>query len=163
MARGSLLEREVYLARLETFRASAAVAIRDEARRVLIVHPTYKPGWELPGGAVDPGETPRIAATREVAEELGLQLAVGRLLCVDHTSPTERTPLAMLHFIFDAPPLTEHIIEHIRLSNDELDDYCFADPDEAAALLGPRIGPRLHHALVGWKSGHSIYLEDGRP
>ncbi|MDP8932079.1 MAG: NUDIX hydrolase [Actinomycetota bacterium] len=130
---------------------------------MLIVHPTYKPGWELPGGAVDPGETPRMCATREVAEELGLELAVGRLLCVDYTRPTERTPLAMLHFVFDAPPLTEHVSECIELARDELDDYRFVDPDDAPAVLGPRIGPRLRHALVALESGHSIYLEDGRP
>lgn len=71
-----LLEREAYLAQLESFRASAAVVIRDGAARVMIVRPTYKPGWELPGGSVDPGESPRLAAEREVAEELGIRLAV---------------------------------------------------------------------------------------
>ncbi|GAB3659499.1 (deoxy)nucleoside triphosphate pyrophosphohydrolase [Nocardioides korecus] len=36
--------------------------------------------WELPGGKVDPGETPDAAAVREVAEELGCRVEVtGRL------------------------------------------------------------------------------------
>jgi 8-oxo-dGTP diphosphatase len=37
-------------------------------------------GWELPGGKVDPGETPLQALHREIAEELGVEVEVGREL-----------------------------------------------------------------------------------
>ena len=36
--------------------------------------------WALPGGRIDPGESPQQAALRELAEELGLRLEPGRLL-----------------------------------------------------------------------------------
>ena len=55
-------------------RASAGAAFFDASGRILLVDPTYKPGWNLPGGAVDDGETPRAACVREVAEELGLPI-----------------------------------------------------------------------------------------
>ena len=55
-----------------------AAAIRDEQERLLLQQ--RAPGkrhagqWELPGGKVDPGEVPRAALRREIAEELGVTL-----------------------------------------------------------------------------------------
>ena len=43
---------------------------RDRADRVLLVEPSSKPNWELPGGAVEADETPWGAARRELAEPL---------------------------------------------------------------------------------------------
>jgi 8-oxo-dGTP pyrophosphatase MutT (NUDIX family) len=54
-------------------RAVATMLFIDRSGRVLVVKPTYKPGWELPGGSVEDGESPATAATREVDEELGLR------------------------------------------------------------------------------------------
>lgn len=51
------------------------------AGRVLLVHRSlsrrwYPDAWDLPGGHVEPGETPRRALERELAEELGIQATV---------------------------------------------------------------------------------------
>ncbi|MEI2733221.1 MAG: (deoxy)nucleoside triphosphate pyrophosphohydrolase [Dermatophilaceae bacterium] len=45
------------------------------ARRVS--PPEHAGGWELPGGKVEPGELPREALVRELAEELGVTIVVG--------------------------------------------------------------------------------------
>lgn len=56
-----------------------AAAIRDGAGRLLLQqglpHKRHAGLWEFPGGKVETGETPRLALCREVAEELGIELA----------------------------------------------------------------------------------------
>ncbi|MDH2426367.1 NUDIX hydrolase [Sphaerisporangium sp. TRM90804] len=42
--------------------------------RMLLVFDRFRQSWELPGGRIDPGETPRQAAVRELREETGLQI-----------------------------------------------------------------------------------------
>ena len=59
----------------ETFatpRVAAGALFFDDAGRVLLVHPTYKDTWDIPGGYVERGESPAAACRRELQEELGL-------------------------------------------------------------------------------------------
>ncbi len=55
--------------------------VRDDEGRVLLVQHTYVPGWWLPGGGVDRGETLEAAMARELAEEAAVE-AIGRPLLV---------------------------------------------------------------------------------
>ena len=56
-------------------------------RAVLLVEPTYKSHWEVPGGAVEASESPRTSALREVGEELRLDRPAGGVLAVDRVPP----------------------------------------------------------------------------
>ena len=57
---------------------SVHVLIRDEEGRILLVR-HVEGRWQLPGGAVDPGETPSETARRECREELGAVVEPVRL------------------------------------------------------------------------------------
>jgi 8-oxo-dGTP diphosphatase len=68
---------------------SAGAMIFDRKGRLLILKPTYKSGWTIPGGVMEAdGETPWEACRREVREECGLDVHSGRLACVDFRRPS---------------------------------------------------------------------------
>lgn len=50
----------------------ARVAVLDGNGQVMLVQHTYSPGWILPGGGVENGETLAAAAVREIREEAGI-------------------------------------------------------------------------------------------
>src|SRR4051812_36423779 len=61
----------------------AGAVVRDRDGRLLLVRRGHAPSeglWSVPGGRVEDGETPEQAAAREVLEETGLYVDVGKLL-----------------------------------------------------------------------------------
>jgi 8-oxo-dGTP pyrophosphatase MutT (NUDIX family) len=52
--------------------AFAALALVEQAGKVVLVRHSYATGWHLPGGGVKRGESPEKAVLRELEEELGL-------------------------------------------------------------------------------------------
>src|SRR5580692_652555 len=81
--------------------ASAGALVFDPSHRLLVLKPTYKSGWTVPGGQMeDDGETPWEACRREVREETGLVVEAGRLVCVDFLRPRPGKPGGM-RFLFD--------------------------------------------------------------
>ncbi len=69
---------------------AADVIIEVDGRIVLIERKNYPPGWAIPGGFVDIGETVEDAALREMREETGLEVELTDLLGI--YSRPERDP-----------------------------------------------------------------------
>jgi 8-oxo-dGTP diphosphatase len=141
-------------------RAAATMLITDPAGRVLVVNPTYKPRWELPGGAVELDESPADAATREVAEELGIDRAPGRLLALDYVpADPGRGRTEGIIVVFDGGIVTDP--DTLRLPPDELSGYAFVEPGELHHYLPALQARRAIAALQAAASGQTVYLEDG--
>jgi 8-oxo-dGTP diphosphatase len=143
-------------------RVGADVLIRDQAGRLLLVDPKYKPDWDLPGGMAEANEPPHQAARRELREELGLDLNLRGLLCVDWVSPHGPWDDSLM-FIFDGGVLSAAQCATLRLPGDELAEFRFCGADEAAARLRPYVWRRVRAALEAVHHGAPRYLQDGRP
>ncbi|MBV2352874.1 NUDIX domain-containing protein [Streptomyces sp. J2-1] len=142
---------------------AAGVLLFDEYDRVLLVDPTYKPGWEFPGGVVEPGEAPARAGVREVAEETGIRLReLPRLLLVDWERP-EPPGFGGLRLLFDGGTLDAAEASGVLLPGPELRGWRFATEQEAADLLPPVRYERLRWALRARERGSALYLEAGVP
>jgi 8-oxo-dGTP pyrophosphatase MutT (NUDIX family) len=140
--------------------ASAGALIFDPDGRLLILKPTYKKGWTIPGGQIDPGgESPWDACRRETLEECGLVVRRGRLVCVDFLAPRPNRP-GGARFVFDCGTFSETELAGIRLQESEIEDHRLAELDEAVKLLS---GPLRRRVSQCAGRQDCVYLQDGRP
>jgi 8-oxo-dGTP diphosphatase len=141
-------------------RLIAHVLFRDLLGRVLLCETQFKPDWELPGGIVEPYETPRQGAIREVTEELGIESAVGRLLVVDWMPPYLGWDDA-IEMIFDGGLVGEDDLAGWSLQPTEIKRVALVDLDTAAGLVTPLAHRRLVLA-ASLGPDEMAYTEDGR-
>jgi 8-oxo-dGTP diphosphatase len=143
-------------------RVSVDVLLRDEQGRVLLVDPRYKPDWDLPGGMAEANEPLHDTARRELREELGLEVRLGALLCIDWVEPHGPWD-DLLNFIFDGGALSEAEAASLRLADDELRAFEFCDGEQVRRRLRPDIRRRITAACQTLATGQLQYLQDGRP
>ncbi|GAA4901090.1 NUDIX hydrolase [Streptomonospora salina] len=144
-------------------RGAAAALLGTADGRLLLVEPTYKPGWSLPGGVVERGESPLAACRRECAEELGFVPALEALVCVDWLPPQlhpDGRPATV--FVF-AGAVEDADLGRVRLPADELSDAALVGPREWPDLVSDGVGRRLDAAVEAAARGCTRYLEHGRP
>lgn len=137
--------------------------VQDRDGGVLVLRTTYKDHWEIPGGGMEPNETPRQTAEREALEELGVAVGVGDLLCVDHALPRPGRAIAMVHFIFQGLRGEALVGSPMHHPSDEIAEHRVVGLPEALRLLGPRLGPRVRSATEAAMRDTTAYLGDGSP
>jgi ADP-ribose pyrophosphatase YjhB (NUDIX family) len=142
-------------------RAAAGALFFDEGDRVMLVRPTYKPDMDIPGGFVEPGETPYQACVREVREELGIRPPIGRLLVADWAPHPAKGDLIL--FVFDGDVLGPETLARITFADHELSAYDFHPVDELDEMLIDRLARRVKAAALARDLGETVYLEHGRP
>jgi 8-oxo-dGTP pyrophosphatase MutT (NUDIX family) len=118
-------------------RLVARVVLLDPDDRVLLIRssdpaaPTLPGWWELPGGGIDPGESPEQAALRELHEETGL--------AAEYISG----PVWLHHVEFDFAGMHFDQHETVHLARGQGGEYRPAALEgiEAAAMHGARWWP----------------------
>jgi ADP-ribose pyrophosphatase YjhB (NUDIX family) len=141
---------------------AATAFFRDELGRVLLVNPSYKETWDLPGGAVEAEESPHAACRREVAEELGLDRPPGPLLAVDWVPSRPERPEGLI-VIYDGGVLSEAEINEIVLADGELIEFAFVAQDKVSALVTPVLARRVASCLEALTTRTVAALENGSP
>lgn len=140
--------------------AAGALFFNDQGD-VLLVRPSYKPKWEIPGGYIEVGESPLTACRREVEEELGITPPIGPLLVVDW-APNERDGDKVL-WVFDGGELQPEAVGAFKLAADELLAAEFHPVEAIDELLIPRLARRVKRAIKARGSAGPQYLEHGEP
>jgi 8-oxo-dGTP diphosphatase len=100
----------------------------DGAISVLLVHRPRYDDWSLPKGKLDPGETAREAALREVEEETGLRCRVQSRLSDVRYEDRDGRPKRVRYWVM-VP------VDGAFCANDEVDDVRWVDIDEVAGWI----------------------------
>ncbi len=143
-------------------RAISQMLIRDPDDRVLMCQLTYKRDWDLPGGVVEVGESPQLAVSREVEEELGLQIKAGDLVLTDWLPPWGGWDDAVC-LVFDGgvhrADVVDSIVEEVR----EIRQARFCTMAEVQEHATDFTARRVSAALANARgTGGTPYTESGR-
>jgi RimJ/RimL family protein N-acetyltransferase/8-oxo-dGTP pyrophosphatase MutT (NUDIX family) len=142
-------------------RAISQMLVRDPDDRVLLCQLTYKQDWDLPGGVVEVGESPQLAVSREIEEELGLDIKAGSLLLTDWLPPWGGWDDALC-LVFDGgvrdPEIVDDIVKQVR----EIRSARFCTADEVREHCADFTARRIEAALANVEGGGPSYTESGR-
>lgn len=161
-----LQEPEGFRALLNSFlprkRAIGQMLVRDHDGRVLLCNLTYKADWDLPGGVVEVNESPREAVSREVQEELALDIPAGDLVLTDWLPAWSGWDDAIC-LVFDGgahdASLTDAIVREAR----EIRTAEFCTPEQVRERCADFTARRIESALTNLAAGGGpAYTESGR-
>lgn len=142
-------------------RAIGQLLLRDPDDRVLLCQLTYKSDFDLPGGVVEVGESPRLAVAREVEEELGLVLDAGQLLLADWLPPWSGWDDALC-LVFDGGVHDPAVVESFVRQEREIRSAGFYTLDETREHCADFTARRIEAALASIGSPGAGYTESGR-
>jgi ADP-ribose pyrophosphatase YjhB (NUDIX family) len=158
-------EPEGFRALLNSFlprkRAIGQFLIRDDEDRVLLCQLTYKPDWDLPGGVVEVGESPAAGVSREVQEELELDLKAGPLLLIDWLPPWSGWDDA-LTLVYDGGVHDQSLIDAMVREEREIRSVEFCTMEQVRERCADFTARRVESALASLHGTGGVYTESGR-
>lgn len=154
--------RELLNSFLPRKRAIAQMLVRDPDDRVLLCRLTYKEDWDLPGGVVEVHESPQLAVSREVAEELALDIGAENLLLTDWLPSWSGWDDALC-LVFDGGVHDASIVEKIVVQPREIRAAEFCTIEQVYDRCADFTARRVETALSNARGGGPSYTESGRP
>ena len=152
-----------YYKKLPAKRIGAGSLIFDGMGNVLLVKPSYKKYWSIPGGVVEENESPKVACCREIKQEIGITLTNLNFLCVDYTKAT-KDKNESLQFIFYVGELNKKQLATIKVDGKEINEYRLVNHKQVTRLLGwpeSNLARRWPNCLKALRECKAQYLEDG--
>ncbi len=154
--------KEEFYANLPKKQMAAGAVFVDQQGRILILKPSYRDLWTMPGGVIEQNESPRDACIREVREEVGIACVPGQLLCVDYTAASDSgVRHESIKFLFDGGILDERAVAEIKADGKEILRHEFVLPEVAYERLPHQLASRVRYALDARQKGITAYLENG--
>lgn len=154
--------RELLNSFLPRKRAIAQMLVRDPGDRVLLCRLTYKEDWDLPGGVVEVHESPQLAVSREVAEELGLEIKADTLLLTDWLPSWSGWDDALC-LVFDGGVHDASILDRVVVQPREIRTAEFCTIDQIHERCADFTARRVESALANARGDGPAYTESGRP
>lgn len=153
--------RELLNSFLPRKRAISQMLLRDTSGRVLLCQLTYKNDWDLPGGVVEVHESPQLAVSREVEEELGLVVGAGPLLLTDWLPSWSGWDDALC-LVFDGGVHDPAILEEVVVQPREIRAAEFCTMEQVRERCADFTARRVESALANARGEGSTYTESGR-
>ena len=138
-----------------TKRWAAGVIFFDGDWKILLLEPTYKNDWEIPGGIIEDSESPKECCEREVLEELWLEKEVGKLLCLEYQREADDSYM----FVFDGWVLSEEEIKDIKLQDSEIKSFGFYDLQDIENKVLKKMFVRIGKSIEARKKERWAYYE----
>ncbi|MFW6271151.1 MAG: NUDIX domain-containing protein [Bacillota bacterium] len=144
--------------RIPKKRSSSGAIIFNKNEKLLIVKPTYREKWLIPGGVDEYNESPLSSCRREIKEEIGLNIEIEKLLSFDY-KPGSESYLEGFSFIFYGGKLSDEQISQIKLQKEEISEYKFIEKDRISKMLVDKLKQRVLVSLDALDNDTSYYLE----
>lgn len=151
----------IFYQNLPKKRMACGVIFFNNKEEILIVKPSYKDHWSIPGGVIDLNESPRQAAIREIKEEISLNIDKIDLLSIDYYRNANSFKGEAIHFTFFGKKLDENLIKQIQVDGQEIVEFQFIAMEKALTLVSKEMSKRIVMAMKAIENGRILYLEEG--
>ena len=131
----------------------------DSVGRILMLKPSYKDHWTIPGGVVEKDESPKDGCNREIEEEIGIKVRVEKLLAVNYNTATANKD-ENLQWLFYGGVLRPSQVAKIKIDGKEIIQFKFVDLDAALEIIEQGMRDKLPLYKRILQSPGTVYLEN---